>query len=117
MKHRKEGKKFGREKGQRNAFIKGLLVSLIEHERIETTDARAKAIRPEIEKMTTLAKKQTTASLRLLISRLRSKEAASKLFYTIAPRYTERNGGYTRIIKISKLRKGDDAAMSIIEFV
>ena len=117
MNHQKKGVKFGRKRGQRKAFMKGLLVSLIMHEKIETTDTRAKALRPEIEKLVTLAKKNTTAALRLLIARLGSKDAATKLFYDIAPRYKERNGGYTRIIKISKIRKGDDAPLSQIEFV
>ncbi len=116
MKHQKQGRKFGRIKGQREAFIKGLAKNLIEKEAIKTTDARAKEIRPFVEKQITLAKKQDLASLRILISRL-SKKTALKLFYDIAPKYKDRSGGYTRISKISRSRIGDDAKMSVIEFI
>lgn len=97
-------------------FMKGLVTQLILHEKIETTDARAKELRPATEKLVTLAKKQDIASLRLLISRT-SQKAAMKLFYDIAPRYGERKGGYLRITKISKKRVGDAAPKSIIQFV
>lgn len=116
MRHQKKGRKFGRKKGQRVAFLKGLAENLIINESITTTDARAKELRPFIEKQITLAKKQNIASLRLLIARL-SKKSALKLFYDIAPKYKERNGGYTRITKISKVRIGDNAKLSVIEFV
>lgn len=116
MRHLKKGRKFHRTKGQRQAFFKGLLNNLILKERIETTDARAKEIKSRLEKLVTLAKKQNLASLRLLISRL-SKESAQKIFYEIAPRYKERNGGYLRIMKGMKSRKKDASRLSIIEFV
>lgn len=116
MRHGKKGRKFGRKKGQRRAFIKGLLNNLIMREKIETTEARAKELRPRAEKFVTLAKKQTIAALRLLLSRL-PKQAAQKLYYEIAPRYTERKGGYTRIIKVAKRRKRDAAKSAVIEFI
>ncbi len=116
MRHQKKGRKFGRQKGQRKSFMKGLVVNLIEKEQIVTTDARAKELRSTIEKFVTRAKKQDIASLRLLISRI-SKKSALKLFYDIAPRYKSRNGGYTRIVKMAKRRVGDNASMSRIEFV
>ena len=116
MRHLKKGRKFGRKKGQRKAFYKGLIANLILKERIETTLARAKEIKPKIEKMITLAKKQDLAHQRLLISRL-PKKAALKLYYEIAPRYKERNGGCVRITGSSKTRSRDQAEMSIIEFV
>jgi large subunit ribosomal protein L17 len=116
MKHLQSNKKFGRKRGQRQAFMKNLAKNLILKGHIETTETRAKAIRPVVEKLITLAKKQNLASLRLLISRV-SKDAATKLYYDIAPQYTNRAGGYTRITKISKTRKGDSAPIAVIEFV
>ena len=116
MRHGKKGRKFGRESGQRRAFLKGLLNNLIMRESIETTEPRAKELRPKMEKLLTLAKKQTMASFRLLLSRL-PKQSAQKLYYEIAPRYVDRKGGYLRIIKGMKRRKRDSAKMAIIEFV
>jgi len=85
-------------------------------ERIQTTEARAKEIRPQVEKLVTLAKKQNLASLRLLLSRL-PKGSATKLYYDVAPRYRDRTGGYLRILKTSIRRKRDSAKQAIIEFV
>ena len=116
MRHLKQGRKFHREKGQRAAFIKSIAQNLIIKERIRTTDARAKAMKREADKLVTLAKKQNLASLRLLIARV-SKKAAMKLYYDIAPRYADRKGGYTRVVKMSRLRTGDGVSMSVIEFV
>lgn len=116
MRHLKKGKKFGRIKGRRKSFIAGLIRNLIMKEKIKTTEARAKAIRPKTEKLVTLAKKQNLASLRLLQARL-PKDAANKLYYEIAPRYKSRRGGYTRIIKTSMNRKRDAAPQAIIEFI
>ncbi|MFA7201857.1 MAG: 50S ribosomal protein L17 [Candidatus Paceibacterota bacterium] len=116
MRHQKSGTKFRREKGQRNAFIKNLAKNVILKGKIKTTETRAKAIKPVVEKLVTLARKQTLASLRLLISRV-SKEAATKMYYDIAPKYTQRAGGYMRITKISGSRKGDNSTMAILEFI
>ncbi|OGM90943.1 50S ribosomal protein L17 [Candidatus Wolfebacteria bacterium RIFCSPHIGHO2_01_FULL_48_22] len=116
MKHQKKGKKFHRTKGQREAFIQGLVSNLIQKEKIQTTDVRAKTLKTEAEKMITLAKKQNTASLRLLIARL-PRKSAQKLYYEIAPRYAERKGGYIRVIKQGKRRIGDAAMTSMVEFV
>lgn len=109
-------RKFHRERGQRRAFLQGLAHNLIMKEKIETTVARAKEIRPLVERLVTVAKKQHLAALRTLFSKL-PKKTAQKLFYEIAPRYKERAGGYLRIIKEAKFRKRDAAPMSIIEFV
>ncbi|HEY4523817.1 MAG TPA: 50S ribosomal protein L17 [Candidatus Paceibacterota bacterium] len=117
MRHLKKGKKFNRKTGDRKAFIKGLVSNLILRERIETTEARAKAIKPEIEKLITIGRKQNLASLRLLLSRVFSKKAAEKLYYEIAPRYKDRTGGYTRVIKTSNMRKRDGVKVARIEFV
>lgn len=116
MRHLAKGKKFGRIKGQRTAFVKSLSANLIIKQKIKTTDVRAKVVRSEVEKLVTLAKKQTVAALRLLIARV-GKNAATKVFYEIAPRYADRAGGYVRITKVSKRRVGDAAPMSYVEFV
>lgn len=115
MRHLKKGRKFGRKRGQRRAFLKGLLANLIIKGRIETTLARAKSIKPAIEKLITLAKQQNLVHQRLLMARL-PKKAALKLYYEIAPRYKERKGGYIRIIKGSRTRKRDQTEMAFIEF-
>ena len=116
VKHLKKGRKFHRARGQRRALLKSLIANLIIKEKIETTEAKAKEIKSATEKLVTLAKKQSVASLRIILSRL-SNKAGQKLYYQIAPRYAERKGGYLRIIKLAKVRKNDAAKMAIIEFV
>ena len=117
MRHHNANRTFGRSKNQRGALLKGLVTSLIAHERIETTEAKAKELRPTIEKMVTRAKNPTLANKRLLLSGLYQNETAvNKLVDTIAPRYVERTGGYTRITKLVP-RKGDGSKMAVIEFV
>jgi large subunit ribosomal protein L17 len=116
MNHLKAGRKFHRERGQRKALFKGLLNNLILKEKIETTEAKAKEIRPMVEKLITKGKKQNLAALRNLIGQV-PKRSAEKLYYELAPRYLERRGGYTRIIKMAEARKNDAAKMAIIEFV
>jgi len=118
MRHRVKTKSFHRPKEQREHLFVNLACALIENGRIETTLPKAKALRPFVEKLITLAKKQTVASRRLLNSRLKHhKSAADKLFKELAPIYAERNGGYTRIYKLDKKRRGDDAEMAIIELI
>lgn len=110
-------RKFHRKKGARRSFLRGLANNLIDKGKIETTETRAKAIRPVVERLVTIAKKQQLAGLRLLISRLSNKNTAQKLFYEIAPRYKERAGGYLRIIKQGRFRKRDAAPLATIEFI
>jgi len=117
MRHLKKGKKFNRKTGQRRAFLRSIANELILTGRIETTEARAKAIKPIVEKMLTLAKAGTLARRRLLLARLHNQDAIRKLFDELAPRYKERNGGYLRIIKEGKWRKRDGVKVAIIEFV
>ncbi len=118
MRHRVKTKSFSRPKEQREALFINLACELIEHGRIKTTLAKAKYLRPIVEKLITLAKKQTIHSRRLLNSRLRGNtKIATKLFKEIAPLYKDRNGGYTRIYKLDKRRRGDDAELAIIELV
>ncbi|MBI3046510.1 MAG: 50S ribosomal protein L17 [Candidatus Harrisonbacteria bacterium] len=109
-------RKFHRIRGRRKSFLKTLEHNLIMKERVQTTEARAKEIRPLVEQLVTLAKKQQLASLRLLLSRL-PKPAALKLYYEIAPKYQGRSGGYLRILKSAARRKRDAAKQAVIEFV
>ena|SRR3989338_5672793 len=116
MRHHNKNRKFGREKDQRRALLKGLALSLIERGKITTTEAKAKELRPFIEKLVTKGKNASVASHRLLTARLQSRTGTKKLITTIAPRYKERAGGYTRITKLSR-RGGDASKMAVIEFV
>ena len=116
MRHHKIGKKFGRKKGQKKAFQKSLLHNLIMKEKITTTAVRAKEVTRLFGPIMTLAKKQTLASLRLLLSRL-TKDSANKLYYELAPKYKSRTSGYLRILKIGGQRKRDAAKKALIEFV
>ncbi len=117
MRHGNNVRKFGRNKNQRHALMKGLMLSLIAREKIETSEAKAKELRPAIEKLITKANVGTLASRRLVISRLYNLTAeANKLIDTIAPKYKDRTGGYTRITKIGR-RLGDASKMAIIEFI
>ena len=109
-------RKFNRTQGKKRAFLKTLAHNLIMKEKMETTEARAKEIRPIIERLVTLAKKQNLAGLRMLVSKI-PKDSAMKMYYETALRYQDRKGGYLRILKTSKRRKRDGAKMSIIEFV
>ena len=117
MKHHKAFRKFGREKNERKAFVRSLLINLIRHGRIETTLARAKEIRPQVEKLVTLAKEDSVARRRLVTSRILNQENETKmLFAQYAPKYKDVTGGYTRIIKLAT-RISDGAEKAIIEFV
>jgi large subunit ribosomal protein L17 len=116
MLHHRSTKKLGRKTGQRDALLRTLAVSLIKHGRITTTEAKAKALRPFVEKLVTKAKSGKLASERLVISQLGQTTAAFKLIKDIAPRFKTRPGGYLRIIKTSS-RRADAAAMALIEFV
>jgi len=116
MRHRKVRSKLNRTTAHRKGLMRNLAAALIQEERIHTTEAKAKNLRPFIEKLVTLGKKGDLAARRLAFTRLGQKEAVHKLFQEIAPRFTERPGGYTRIIK-DNFRAGDSAPMAYIEFV
>src|SRR5919204_1081794 len=116
MRHRKAGRKLGRDAAQRRALYSNLACALIEHGRIKTTEAKAKEVRPIVEEMITLGKRGDLSAHRQAVAFLRSKEAAHKLFSDVAPRFAERPGGYTRIVKIGP-RAGDAAQMVYLEFV
>jgi len=117
MRHHNANRKFGREKNGRIALMKGLASSLISYGRILTTVAKAKEVRPKVEKMVTKAKNDTLATRRLLLSGFYNNNiVVEKLIKEIAPKYADRNGGYTRITKIVS-RKSDGAPMAVIEFI
>lgn len=117
MRHQVKTRKLGRPKKQRNALLSSLATSLIEKGRISTTRAKAKELRPYIERIVTKAKADTLSNRRHVLSRLgNNKKVVAKLFSEIAPRMKERPGGYTRIIKRAP-RKSDAAQLAIIEFV
>ena len=116
MRHNKNFNHLGRQAGHRKAMLSNMASSLILHKRIETTVAKAKAVRQFIEPIVTRSKEDTTHSRRVVFSYLKQKEAVTELFRTIAPKIAERPGGYTRILKTG-FRLGDGADMCIIEFV
>jgi large subunit ribosomal protein L17 len=116
MRHGKAGRKLNRTSSHRTAMFANMAASLIEHEQIVTTLPKAKELRPVVEKLVTLAKKGDLAARRLAAARIRNDEMVKKLFETIAPRYAERNGGYTRVLKAG-FRYGDNAPVAVIEFV
>ncbi len=116
MRHRKLGGKLNRTSSHRRAMFRNMVTSLLEHERIETTDAKAKALRRLAERMITLGKRGDLHARRRAMRVLRSQDVAVKLFGGLAGRYRERPGGYTRVLKVRN-RVGDAAPMSIIELV
>jgi large subunit ribosomal protein L17 len=116
MRHRVVGRKFGRSTNQRKALFRNLAISLILHERITTTEAKAKTIRPIVEKLVTMSRKDTEHHRRLVMARLANDRATAKLFDVIGPRFDGQPGGYTRIYKLGQ-RRGDAAPLSMIEFI
>ena len=117
MRHGDNIRKFGRVRKVRNALMKTLALNLIVRGKIKTTEPKAKELRPYIEKLVTSAKKGDIATRRLVVSSLYNRRPeVKKLFDVIAPKYTDRKGGYTRVLKLGS-RKSDGAAMAIIEFV
>ena len=116
MRHKSGGRKLQRTSAHRTALFRNMSASLIKHEQITTTVAKAKELRPYIEKLITLAKRGGLANRRLAMSRLMDETQLTKLFDVLAPRYADRAGGYTRIVKAG-IRASDAAPMAIIEFV
>ncbi len=116
MRHRKSGRKLGRNTSHRKAMMRNMVTSLFDHEKIKTTDVRAKELRKIAEKLITLAKRGDLHARRQVMQVVMDRKVATKLFERIAPRYLERSGGYTRIIKLGH-RSGDNAALSLIELV
>ena len=116
MRHNKSGRRLGRTTSHRIAMFRNMVTSLLNNERIVTTDAKAKEIRSVAEKMITLGKRGDLHAHRQAASYIREKSIVTKLFSSIAPRYQNRQGGYTRIIKLGQ-RLGDAASLSVIELV
>ncbi len=116
MRHRVAGKKLNRTKDEAKQLRRNLMVSLILHEKIRTTEAKARAIRSEVEKLVTLAKEDSHHHRGLALSALANPRAVAKLFEVIAPRLADRPGGYTRLFKLGR-RQGDGAHMVQLEFV
>lgn len=114
MRHRRGGYKLKRDSGARKALLRGLATSVILNDRVVTTVTKAKAVRPVVEKMITLAKRDTLHSRRQAAASLESPGAVQKLFDTLGPRFSERNGGYTRILRLGP-RSGDGAEQALIE--
>ena len=116
MRHNVAHRKLGRVTEHRLAMLRNQAISLLRHEKIETTIPKAKELRPFVEKLVTLAKKGDLHARRLAISRVRDIEQVGKLFATLGPRYAERQGGYIRVLKAG-YRYGDNAPLAVIEFV
>jgi large subunit ribosomal protein L17 len=116
MKHARAGRKLGRDSAHRKALYSSLAGALLEHGRIQTTEAKAKAVKPFAEKMITLGKRGDLSARRKALSELRSPNVVSHLFSEVAPRFAERPGGYTRIVKLGQ-RQGDAAEMVYLELV
>ena len=116
MRHQRQGRKLGRDSAHRKALYANLAGALIEHGRIRTTEAKAKEVRPIVEKMITLGKRGDLHAHRQAVAFLRSKSVAHKLFAEVAPRFAERPGGYTRVVKLGP-RPGDAAPMAYLELV
>jgi|TARA_B100001758_G_C18392998_1_gene604096 large subunit ribosomal protein L17 len=116
MRHKYSGRKLNRTSSHRTAMFKNMMASLIEHEEIKTTLPKAKELRGFVERLITISKIDTVAKRRIVFSRVRSKEAVSKLFNDLGPRFKERPGGYLRILKCG-YRAGDKAPMAIVQLV
>ena len=116
MRHKKSGRRLGRNSSHRKAMFRNMAASLVEHEIIKTTLPKAKELRRVAEPLITLAKEDSVANRRLAFARTRSKEAVGKLFTDLGPRYQERPGGYIRILKCG-FRAGDNAPMAFVELV
>ncbi|MBJ15648.1 MAG: 50S ribosomal protein L17 [Legionellaceae bacterium] len=116
MRHRNSGRKFGRTSSHRKAMFSNLCCSLIEHEQIKTTLAKAKELRRYIEPLITVGKTDSVASRRHVFNQLRSKSAVGKLFTTLGPRFVERPGGYVRVLKCG-FRVGDNAPMAVVQLM
>ena len=117
MRHNRHKNLLGVARSHRKSLMRNLAISLIEHGKINTTHAKCKAMQPFVEKLVTIAKSDSVANRRLAYAKLNSKVAVKGLFEAVAPKFKERNGGYTRIIKLAETRVGDGSHMSIISFV
>jgi len=116
MRHQKSGRKLNRSGAHRKALLRNLATALIRHERIRTTDAKAKELRRFADRLVSLGKQATLHARRRAFDRVRDRDAVTKLFEVLAPRFRDRPGGYTRIVKLG-VRAGDGASMAMLELV
>ncbi|HEY1710719.1 MAG TPA: 50S ribosomal protein L17 [Rhizomicrobium sp.] len=116
MRHRNQGRKLGKTASHRTAMFANMAAALIKHEQIRTTLPKAKELRPVVEKLVTLSRRNDLHARRLALSQLRDETQVKKLFEVLGPRYAKRPGGYTRVLKAG-FRPGDNAAMAFIEFI
>ena len=117
MRHQRRKYKIGTTPAHRKSLVRNLMIEVIDHGKIKTTHTKCKAIQPSLEKLITLAKEDTVANRRTAYSKLNNNDAVKKLFAEVAPKYKERNGGYTRVLKMAEGRVGDNAPMSYILLV
>ncbi len=117
MRHAKHKYKLGVTPSHRKSIIRNLAIEIIDHGKIKTTQTRAKAVRIYVEKLVTLARVDSVHNRRLALSKLDNRDAVTKLFNDVAPKFKERNGGYTRIVKLADKRLGDASKMGYISFV
>lgn len=117
MRHNKIKHSIGSDSAHRKSLLRNLAIEIIDHGRIKTTHTKCKAVKPFVEKLITIAKNDTVANRRLAFKKLNNKEAVKILFTDVAPKYKERNGGYTRVLKLADTRVGDGAQMSFIGLV
>ena len=117
MKHNIAGKRLGRNTAHRAALRKNFAVAVIKHERVETTLAKAKALRPFLDKIITIGRKKDLHNIRRAMSLLQDKDAVRKLFDVLGPRYQNRRGGYTRVMRLSTYRIGDGGSKAVFELV
>lgn len=117
MRHRIAGKKLNRSSSHRKAMRRNFICSVIKHERVVTTHEKAKAMQRNVEKMITLGKQKSLHRFRRALAKLQDKAVVAKLFDELGPRYAERNGGYTRVVRLSGHRIGDGGSKAILELV
>ncbi len=117
MRHQKRKYRIGTNSSHRRSLLRNLAIEVIDHEKIKTTQAKCKAVRGYVEKLITLSKNDTVANRRLAFKKLNNKDAVKRLFDEVGPKFKERAGGYTRILKLADGRVGDNAQMAIIALV
>lgn len=117
MRHSKHKYKLGVTPSHRKSLMRNLAISMIDHGKIKTSQTKCRALKPYVEKLVTLAKEDSVQNRRLAFSKLNNKTAVAKLFSDVAPKFKERNGGYTRIVKLADGRVGDATKMGFISFV
>jgi large subunit ribosomal protein L17 len=117
MRHKRHKYSIGSSPSHRKSLMRNLAIEVIDHGKIVTTITKCKSVKPFVEKLVTLAKDDTVANRRLAFKKLNNKDAVKKLFTDVAPKFKERNGGYTRVVRMAEGRVGDNAPMALISFV